>query len=103
MRVKYLIRDRDDKYLACRTWSSPTPASTLWQGRPARRGSWRHQEVEVGGDARRALGHDAVAGCIKPDASIDSTTRPAHHHAADSHRQKEPPAGIHEEPADHAL
>lgn len=41
------------------------------------------------------------------DVSIDSTTSRAHQHAAgarrDGHLQKEPPGGVHDEPADHAL
>jgi len=46
-------------------------------------------------------------GRIDWDVSIDSTTSRAHQHAAgarrDGHRQKEPPGGVHDEPADHAL
>ncbi|GAB3849737.1 hypothetical protein GCM10027610_073450 [Dactylosporangium cerinum] len=48
-----------------------------------------------------------VAGRIDWDVSIDSTTSRAHQHAAgarrDGHLQKEPPGGVHDEPADHAL
>ncbi|MGI5182380.1 IS5 family transposase [Dactylosporangium sp. CA-152071] len=46
-------------------------------------------------------------GRIVWDVSIDSTTSRAHQHAAgarhDGHLQKEPPGGVHDEPADHAL
>jgi transposase len=48
-----------------------------------------------------------AAGRIAWDVSIDSTTSRAHQHAAgarhDGHLQKEPPGGVHDEPADHAL
>jgi transposase len=48
-----------------------------------------------------------AAGRIDWDVSIDSTTSRAHQHAAgarhNGHLQKEPPGGIHDEPADHAL
>lgn len=48
-----------------------------------------------------------AAGRINWDVSIDSTTSRAHQHAAgarhDGHLQKEPPGGVHDEPADHAL
>jgi transposase len=48
-----------------------------------------------------------AAGRITWDVSIDSMTSRAHQHAAgarrDGHLQKEPPGGIHDEPADHAL
>lgn len=48
-----------------------------------------------------------AAGRIGWDVSVDSTTCRAHQHAAgarrDGHAQKEPPGGVHGEPADHAL
>jgi transposase len=51
-------------------------------------------------------GADA-AGRIDWDISVDSMTSRAHQHAAgarrEGHLQKEPPGGIHPEPADHAL
>ncbi len=46
-------------------------------------------------------------GRIGWTVSVDSTTSRAHQHAAgarkNGHLQKEPPGGVHEEPADHAL
>ena len=48
-----------------------------------------------------------AAGRIDWDVSVDSTTSRAHQHAAgarrDGHLQREPPGGVHDEPADHAL
>ncbi|MBX6723263.1 MAG: IS5 family transposase [Dactylosporangium sp.] len=48
-----------------------------------------------------------AAGLIGWDVSVDSTTNRAHQHAAGARRQpqaqKEPPGGVAEEPADHAL
>ena len=48
-----------------------------------------------------------AAGGIVWDVSIDSTISRAHQHAAgarhDGHLQKEPPGGVQDEPADHAL
>ena len=48
-----------------------------------------------------------AAGRIVWDVSIDSTISRAHQHAAgarhDGHLQKEPPGGVQDEPADHAL
>ena len=48
-----------------------------------------------------------AAGRIAWTVSVDSMTSRAHQHAAgarrDSHLQKEPPGGVHDEPADHAL
>ncbi|MFE9657409.1 IS5 family transposase [Micromonospora sp. NPDC006431] len=47
------------------------------------------------------------AGRIGWTVSVDSMTSRAHQHAAgartDGHLQKEPPGGVHDEPADHAL
>lgn len=46
-------------------------------------------------------------GRIAWTVSVDSMTSRAHQHAAgarqDGHLQKEPPGGVHDEPADHAL
>ncbi|KXK59692.1 transposase [Micromonospora rosaria] len=48
-----------------------------------------------------------AAGAITWDVSVDSTSARAHQHAAGARRsadlQKEPPGGVGEEPADHAL
>ncbi|GAB3862197.1 IS5 family transposase [Dactylosporangium cerinum] len=48
-----------------------------------------------------------AAGRIDWGVSVDSTTSRAHQHAAgarhNGHLQKEPPGGVHDEPADHAL
>jgi transposase len=67
-----------------------------WQ----RAGVW--QRIVVGLQARA----DA-AGLITWDVSVDSTISRAHQHAAGARtqpeEQKEPPGGVQEEPADHAL
>jgi transposase len=51
--------------------------------------------------------HADAAGRIDWDVSVDSAISRAHQHAAgarrDCHAQKEPPGGVHSEPADHAL
>jgi transposase len=51
--------------------------------------------------------HADAAGRIGWDVSVDSATSRAHQHAAGARRdgdaQKEPPGGVHSEPADHAL
>ncbi|GAB3137970.1 hypothetical protein GCM10027290_04700 [Micromonospora sonneratiae] len=48
-----------------------------------------------------------ATGRIAWTVSVDSMTSRAHQHAAgarkDGHLQKEPPGGVHDEPADHAL
>jgi transposase len=48
-----------------------------------------------------------AGGRIGWDVSVDSTTSRAHQHAAGARRQgdrqQEPPGGVHDEPADHAL
>jgi len=67
-----------------------------WQ----RDGTWDKilSALQADGDAQ---------GRIAWTVSVDSMTSRAHQHAAgartDGHLQKEPPGGIHEEPADHAL
>ncbi|WP_344613845.1 IS5 family transposase, partial [Dactylosporangium salmoneum] len=54
--------------------------------------------LQAQGDAR---------GRIEWSVSVDSMTSRAHQHAAgarnDGHLQKEPPGGVHDEPADHGL
>lgn len=51
--------------------------------------------------------HADAAGRIGWDVSVDSATSRAHQHAAgarrDGHAQKQPPGGVHTEPADHGL
>ena len=51
--------------------------------------------------------HADAAGRIEWDVSVDSATSRAHQHAAGARRdgqgQKQPPGGVHSEPADHAL
>jgi transposase len=51
--------------------------------------------------------HADAGGRIRWDISVDSTTSRAHQHAAGARRdgelQKEPPGGVNDEPADHAL
>ena len=67
-----------------------------WQ----RDGTWDRilAALQAAGDA---------AGQITWTVSVDSMTSRAHQHAAgarkDGHLQKEPPGGVHDEPADHAL
>ncbi|GAA0396323.1 IS5 family transposase [Micromonospora fiedleri] len=67
-----------------------------WQ----RDGTWDRilSALQVQGDAR---------GRIDWTVSVDSMTSRAHQHAAgartDGHLQKEPPGGVHDEPADHGL
>lgn len=55
--------------------------------------------------ASQAIGD--AQGRIAWTVSVDSMTSRAHQHAAgarrDGHLQKEPPGGVHDEPADHAL
>jgi transposase len=51
--------------------------------------------------------HADADGRIGWDVSVDSATSRAHQHAAgarrDGHAQKQPPGGVHREPADHGL
>jgi transposase len=51
--------------------------------------------------------HGAAQGRVDWTVSVDSTISRAHQHAAgartDEHLQKEPPGGVHDEPADHGL
>ena len=67
-----------------------------WQ----RDGTWDRilSALQAKGDAQ---------GRIDWTVSVDSMTSRAHQHAAgartDGHRQKEPPGGVHDEPADHGL
>jgi transposase len=67
-----------------------------WQ----RDGTWDKilSALQAAGDAQGRIGWTV---------SVDSMTSRAHQHAAgarrDGHRQKEPPGGVHDEPADHAL
>lgn len=67
-----------------------------WQ----RDGTWDRilSALQTAGDA---------AGRIAWTVSVDSMTSRVHQHAAgarhDGHLQKEPPGGVHDEPADHAL
>lgn len=67
-----------------------------WQ----RDGTWERilSALQAAGDAQ---------GRIAWTVSVDSTTSRAHQHAAgarkNGHLQKEPPGGVHEEPADHGL
>jgi transposase len=77
-------------------WQTVYGLFRRWQ----RAGVW--QQIVTGLQARA----DA-AGLITWDVSVDSTIARAHQHAAgarrDSDRQVEPPGGVEEEPADHAL
>jgi transposase len=67
-----------------------------WQ----RDGTWDKilSALQAAGDAQGRIGWTV---------SVDSMTSRAHQHAAgarkDGHLQKEPPGGVHDEPADHAL
>ncbi|GHJ15151.1 hypothetical protein TPA0908_31460 [Micromonospora sp. AKA38] len=67
-----------------------------WQ----RDGTWDRilSALQAAGDATGRIGWTV---------SVDSMTSRAHQHAAgartDGHLQKEPPGGVHDEPADHAL
>lgn len=58
----------------------------------------------TGRGTRSCLPRRPTAGWM---VSVDSTTSRAHQHAArarkDRHLQKEPPGGVHDQPADHAL
>lgn len=77
-------------------WQTVYGLYRRWQ----RDGTW--QRIVTGLQA----GADA-AGAITWDVSVDSTSARAHQHAAGARRrgdlQKEPPGGVREEPADHAL
>jgi transposase len=77
-------------------WQTVYGLFRRWQ----RAGVW--QQIVTGLQARA----DA-AGLITWDVSVDSTIARAHQHAAgarrDSDQQREPPGGVEEEPADHAL
>lgn len=77
-------------------WQTVYGLFRRWQ----RAGLW--QQIVTGLQARA----DA-AGLITWDVSVDSTIARAHQHAAgarrDGARQVEPPGGVEEEPADHAL
>lgn len=78
------------------------PWQTLyrWFRRWQRDGTWAKilSGLQAGADA---------AGKIGWTVSVDSTVSRAHQHAAGARRdgdlQKEPPGGVHDEPADHAL
>lgn len=78
------------------------PWQTLyrWFRRWQRDGTWAKilSDLQAGADA---------AGKIGWTVSVDSTVSRAHQHAAGARRdgdlQKEPPGGVHDEPADHAL
>jgi transposase len=87
-----------------------------WRDVPACYGSWpavyglfrRWQRAGIW--ARIVTGLQAradAAGLITWDVSVDSTITRAHQHAAGARRrpdlQKEPPGGVGQEPADHAL
>lgn len=91
-------------------------AGTPWRDVPARYGPWqtvyglfrRWQRAGVWARILTALQALAdAAGAIVWDVSVDSTIARAHQHAAgarrDGDQQREPPGGVEDEPADHAL
>jgi transposase len=93
VRVGALWRDVPEQYAP---WQTLYGLFRRWQ----RDGTWDTILAALQAQA------DAT-GRIDWDVSVDSATSRAHQHAAgarrDAHRQKEPPGGVHHEPADHAL
>ncbi|MEU2616538.1 IS5 family transposase [Micromonospora sp. NPDC007271] len=87
-----------------------------WRDVPAEYGPWQtvyglFRRWQRDGTWDKILAASQAAGDadgrIAWTVSVDSMTSRAHQHAAgarkDGHLQKEPPGGVHEEPADHAL
>ncbi|MEU7774137.1 IS5 family transposase [Micromonospora taraxaci] len=87
-----------------------------WRDVPAEYGPWqtlyglfRRWQRDGTWDKILAVSQAAgdAEGRIAWTVSVDSMTSRAHQHAAgarnDGHLQKEPPGGVHDEPADHAL
>ncbi|MGC4749748.1 IS5 family transposase [Micromonospora sp. DT201] len=87
-----------------------------WRDVPAEYGPWQtlyglFRRWQRDGTWEKILSASQAAGDAEGriiwTVSVDSMTSRAHQHAAgarrDGHLQKEPPGGVHEEPADHAL
>ena len=93
IRVGAPWRDVPEQYAA---WQTLYGLFRRWQ----RDGTWARILA-------RLQTHADAAGRIDWDVSVDSTISRAHQHAAGARRdgdtQKEPPGGIEQEPADHAL
>jgi transposase len=92
------------------------PVGAPWRDVPEQYAPWptlyglfrRWQRAGVWDTILSALqAHADAAGRIGWDVSVDSAISLAHQHAAgarrDGHRQKQPPDGVHSEPADHGL